>query len=85
MLDGLKRRNRVVGIKETRKAAEENRLECLIVASDADLRVVGQLKQYCEEKGIPIHMADSMKQLGKAAGIDVGASVVGVLAEQKGN
>ena len=30
-------------------------------------------------------MADSMKQLGKAAGIDVGASVVGILAEQKEN
>lgn len=85
MLDTLKRRDKVVGIKETRKAAEENRLEYLIVAADADLRVVGQLKQLCEQKGIPVHMADSMKQLGKAAGIDVGASVVGVLAEKKGN
>lgn len=85
MLDALKRKKRVVGIKETRKAAEENRLESLFVASDADLRVVGQIKQICEQRGIPVHMVDSMKQLGKAAGIDVGASVVGVLAENNGN
>lgn len=85
MLDGLKRMDKVVGIKQARKAAEANMLESLIIAGDADLRVVGQLKQYCEQRGIPVHMADSMKQLGKAAGIDVGASVVGILANKKEN
>ena len=32
----------------------------------------------CREKDIPIVYADSMKQLGKACGIDVGAAVVSV-------
>lgn len=85
MLDALKRKDKVVGIKEAKKAAEDNRLESLIVASDADIRVVGQLRRFCEERGIAVHMAESMKQLGKAAGIDVGASVVGILAEKEGN
>lgn len=85
MLDALKRMDKVVGIKQVRKAAEANRLKSLIIASDADLRVVGQLKQFCEERGIPVHMAESMKQLGKAAGIDVGASVVGILADKGEN
>jgi len=85
MLDALKRMDKVIGIKEARIAAEANRLESLIIANDADLRVVGQLKQLCEQQGVPVHRADSMKQLGRAAGIDVGASVVGILAEQKEN
>lgn len=82
MQDALKRKDKVVGIKQTRKALEEGRLECLYVAMDADMRVVGQLRQLCEQQGIVVQMVESMKQLGKTAGIDVGASVVGILADK---
>ncbi len=78
MLELLKRKEKVVGIKQTRKAAEQDRLEAVFIAYDADQRVVGQLKQLCEEKKISICTTESMKQLGKAAGIDVGASIVGI-------
>lgn len=82
MQDALKRKDKVVGLKQTRRALEEGKLECLYVALDADTKVVGQLKQLCEQQGIAVQMIESMKQLGKAAGIDVGASVVGILADK---
>lgn len=79
MLELLKKKEKVVGIKQTKKAAEQDRLEAVFIAYDADQRVVGQLKQLCEEKRIKVYGTESMKQLGKAAGIDVGAAIVGIL------
>lgn len=78
MLDLLKKKDKVVGIKQTKKAAEQDKLEAVFIACDADQRVVGQLKQLCEEKKIPVCTTETMKQLGKAAGIDVGAAIVGI-------
>jgi large subunit ribosomal protein L7A len=78
VLELLKKKEKVVGIKQTRKAAEQDRLEAVFIAYDADQRVVGQLKQLCEEKKIDVYTTESMKQLGKAAGIDVGAAIIGV-------
>lgn len=79
MLELLKRKEKVVGVKQTKKAAEQGRLEAVFIANDADQRIVGQVKQFCEENQIAVYSTESMKLLGKAAGIDVGASVVGVI------
>jgi len=79
VLELLKKKEKVVGIKQTRKAAEQDKLEMVIIADDADRRIVDQIKQLCEEKSIKVCNVDSMKQLGKAAGIDVAAAVVGIL------
>ena len=79
MLELLKRKEKVVGVKQTKKAAEQGRLEAVFIAYDADQRIVGQVKQFCEENQIAVYSTESMKLLGKAAGIDVGASVVGVI------
>jgi large subunit ribosomal protein L7A len=79
VLELLKKKAKVVGIKQTKKAIEQDKIDAVIIADDADQRVVGQLKQLCEEKKIKIHSAESMKQLGKAAGIEVNAAVVGLL------
>ncbi len=79
MLELLKRKDKVVGVKQTKKAAEQGRLEAVFIANDADQRIVGQVKQFCEENQIAVYSTESMKLLGKAAGIDVGASVVGVV------
>lgn len=79
MLELLKRKDKVVGIKQTKKAVEEEKLEAVFIACDADQRVVGQLKLTCEEKQIPVCETESMKQLGKASGIDVNAAVVGII------
>ncbi|HHW22728.1 MAG TPA: 50S ribosomal protein L7ae-like protein [Clostridiaceae bacterium] len=79
MIELLKTKEKVIGAKQTKKAAEQGRLAMVFIASDADQRVAGPIKQLCESKGISIHLVDTMKQLGKAAGIDVGAAVAGIL------
>ncbi|NMA67538.1 MAG: 50S ribosomal protein L7ae-like protein [Clostridiaceae bacterium] len=79
MLELLKKKERVVGIKQTKKAIEQDKLETVIFAEDADKRVIEPLKQLCEGKNIKIQTTESMKQLGKAAGIEVSAAVVGIL------
>lgn len=81
MLELLKKKDKVVGIKQTKKAAEQDKLEAVFIAYDADQRVVGQVKQLCDEKRINIYTTESMKQLGKAAGIDVGAAIVGIVKQ----
>lgn len=79
MIELLKKKEKFVGIKQVKRAAEQDILAEVFIASDADQRVIGSLKQICEDKNIPIYTVDTMKQLGKAAGIDVGAAIVGIL------
>jgi large subunit ribosomal protein L7A len=79
VIELLKKKAKVVGVKQTKKAAEQDQLEMVFIASDADQRVVAPIKQFCESKGIIVHVTSTMKQLGKAAGIDVGAAVAGIL------
>ncbi len=78
VLDLLKRKNKVVGIKQTKKALEQGQLDAVFIACDAESRVVMQIKLLCDQKAVRVYDTESMKQLGKAAGIDVGASVVGI-------
>lgn len=79
MLEMLKNSNKAVGIKQTMKAVENGNAALVFIASDADERITGNLKELCVANGIQIVYADTMKQLGKAVGIDVGASAACIL------
>jgi large subunit ribosomal protein L7A len=68
----------IIGTKQTARAIEINSVSEVIVARDADARVVGKIVSLCKDKGLPVHYVDSMRRLGKACGIDVGAAVVAV-------
>ena len=43
MLERLKQENKITGVKQTLKAAEEGRAEIVFVAADADKRVIAGL------------------------------------------
>ncbi|MGE5614406.1 MAG: ribosomal L7Ae/L30e/S12e/Gadd45 family protein [Bacillota bacterium] len=81
MLELLKSRNKAIGIKQTLRAVENNVADKVYIAMDADEKVTGKLKEFCLAKAIEIEYVDTMKQLGKAAGIEVGASAVCLLKE----
>ena len=51
------------------------------VALDAEKRVTGQIYELCTENHVQMVEITTMAELGDAVGIDVGASVVSVLAE----
>ncbi|MGI6777951.1 MAG: ribosomal L7Ae/L30e/S12e/Gadd45 family protein [Acetivibrionales bacterium] len=79
MLEVLKDRKKTVGVKQSLKAVKEEKAEVVFIAKDADEKVISPLKSICQEKGIDIFYVDTMKQLGKACNIEVGASTVALL------
>ena len=78
-IDTLKNAKKVVGAKQAAKAIEGGRASLVFLASDADSRVIGPLKEACSRAGVAVEMAPSMADLGKACGIEVGAAAVAVL------
>ena len=72
---------KVVGLKQTAKAVEKRTAAMVFVAQDADERVVRTIIEECAATGIPCHRRLGMDELGKLAGIQVGAAAVAILAD----
>ncbi|PYZ91850.1 50S ribosomal protein L7ae-like protein [Salipaludibacillus keqinensis] len=70
--------NKVVGTKQTLKALENEQVKELVVAEDADRKVLEKALVIAQGKGVSVHPVDSMKKLGKACGIDVNAAIVAI-------
>ena len=75
----LKGQNKVIGIKQTVKALNHNKVRTLFVSEDAEKHLVEHIEQIAEEKDVEIIYVDSMKDLGEACGINVGAAVAAIL------
>jgi len=71
--------NIIVGTKQTAKALKTQPVKEVIVAEDADPRVTMKVIQIAEQKQVPLTKVDSMKKLGKACGIEVGAAAVAII------
>ncbi|MDP2872894.1 MAG: ribosomal L7Ae/L30e/S12e/Gadd45 family protein [Bacillota bacterium] len=72
-------RNKCVGAKQTLKAVQSGQARVVYVAQDADARVVGPVLGGAQELGLEIVRVNTMKELGKMCGIEVGAAVAAVL------
>lgn len=72
---------RTVGSKQTLKAVEKGTVLEVFIASDAEPQVTRGLIQACESAGVPVVMVETMLELGKACGIDVGSASAAVLKE----
>ncbi|MTI94237.1 MAG: 50S ribosomal protein L7Ae-like protein [Firmicutes bacterium] len=68
-----------IGSKQTRLALENNQAAQVFIAEDAELRVVKPIADICQKKGIPVIKVVSMRELGKACGIQVGAAAAAVI------
>ena len=68
-----------VGIKQTIKALEQGKALEIVVAKDADPRYTTKIVSLSQEKAVDVSYVDSMKKLGKASGIEVGAATVAIL------
>lgn len=75
----LKAHKFVIGTKQTVKALREGNVQELLVATDAEARLTAKVVEEAELKQIPIQYVESMKKLGKACGIDVGAAAVAII------
>lgn len=79
MLTQLEQAGKVVGAKQTRRALNDGRARALYLAKDADPALTEPLAALAEEKGLPVCWADTMKALGRACGIAVGAAVAAIV------
>jgi large subunit ribosomal protein L7A len=69
----------VIGTKQTVKALKEGNVQELIVANDADPKVTAKVVGEALLFDVPVRYVDSMKKLGKACGIEVGAATVAII------
>ncbi|MDP4147063.1 MAG: ribosomal L7Ae/L30e/S12e/Gadd45 family protein [Bacillota bacterium] len=70
---------KVVGIKQTMKAINNDEVEVVYVAEDADPKLVEKIKMSSIDKSLEIKYITTMKELGKLCNIDVGAAAVAIL------
>ncbi|TXC85594.1 50S ribosomal protein L7ae-like protein [Metabacillus litoralis] len=69
----------IVGTKQSVKALLNNEVREIIIAEDADYRIVQKIIQAAEQQQVPLTKVTSMKELGKACGIEVGAAAVAII------
>lgn len=79
LLEELKDAQRVVGVKQTRRALSAGQVKKLFLAVDADPALTAPLADLARTAGLPVEEGATMAQLGAACGIAVGAACCGVL------
>ena len=78
MISELASQEKVIGVKQSRKAIREGRAKRVYLACDA--AITEPVAASCAEAGIPVETDYTLSQLGQACRISVGASVVAVLS-----
>lgn len=79
MLAELSSQEKVIGVKQSRKAIRDGRAKRVFLACDADPAITGPIAESCASAGIPVEEGHTMAQLGHACRITVGAAVVAML------
>jgi len=72
---------KVVGFKQSIKAIQNGSVNAVYLANDAEARLIEKIVELCEENSLEVHYVDTMKDLGKLCGIDVGAASAVILKE----
>ena len=80
MISEIASKEKVIGVKQSRKAIRESRATRVYLACDADPAITEPVAASCAEAGIPVEMDYTLAQLGEACRISVGASVVAGLS-----
>ena len=68
----------IIGTKQSAKALKEGTVKEIVVAKDADQRLIAKIANLAMDMNVPVLYVDSMKKLGKACGIEVGATAVAI-------
>jgi large subunit ribosomal protein L7A len=70
-----------IGTKQTMKTVELGEAAQVFVAQDADPRMVNRIVLLCNQHDVKLTYIDTMRNLGKACGIGVGAAMAVVVEE----
>lgn len=76
----LRKQNKLkVGVKQSARAINDGRVATLFVAKDCEQHVVRNIVDSAQERNVQIVYVESMKKLGDACGIDVGAATAVII------
>ncbi|MFD1673157.1 ribosomal L7Ae/L30e/S12e/Gadd45 family protein [Alicyclobacillus fodiniaquatilis] len=81
-LDDIRQaRKKTIGTNQTLKLLKQfgAQVTCVYIARDAEQHVVSPVEQLAEKNTVPIVWVDTMRQLGKACGIEVGAATASII------
>ena len=79
MLSELSSAAKVVGVKQSKKVIRDGGAKQVFIAADAERRITAPIYELCEAHNVPVTEVSTMKELGSAVGIAVGAAVVTVI------
>lgn len=77
-MEELKNARHVVGVKQVRRTLTAREAKRLFVARDADPSLTGPLAELAREQGLSVEEVPTMKALGQACGIAVGAACAAI-------
>lgn len=75
----LDKRRRIVGKKQTLKAILAGSAKVVYIARDAEKDVTDEIRNLCLQRGITLKDVETMRQLGKSCGIEIGAAVAALV------
>ena len=81
MAGELTAKDKVVGLKQTRRAVLQGTARRVYLACDADPALTEPLLALCRERGVEADGALTMQQLGRICGIAVPAAAAAVVAQ----
>lgn len=73
-------REKIVGLKQTLRAVQQNRVNAVYIAEDVEEHIVRKISGPCQEKQIPLIKTNmTQKELGRLCQIEVGAAIVSIV------
>lgn len=72
---------KVVGVKQTIKAIKNCSAKIVYIAKDADDSLIHSVEVLITDNSLEVVYIDTMKELGKLCGIDVGSATAALLKE----
>ncbi|HEY8418665.1 MAG TPA: ribosomal L7Ae/L30e/S12e/Gadd45 family protein [Limnochordales bacterium] len=82
LLAQLKTGLKTVGARQTLRALQRRVARAVFVARDADPAVVQPIVELARSQAVQLIYVESMQALGRACGIEVGASTAALVEEQ---
>ena len=70
---------RVVGTKQVFRTVKDGKAACVYLGKDADDFIYRQVQSLCEEMQVPLHLVDTMQELGKQCLVGVKTATAAVL------
>ena len=81
MLTELQTQNKLVGLKQSIRAVESGKVKKVFLAMDSEAKIQTPVRKACADKNIEIEEVPTMKDLGNACGINIGAAVAVILRD----